>query len=101
VSREKHPVSAVIEPVFRQPSGRRRPIVSPREAFFYNANPHRIIEDFPREKWGSVLREIERQHRSWSESRSDEQGEWVLRRSRPDPVGTLAAARLIVQARET
>jgi hypothetical protein len=101
VNRESAPVSAVIEPVVRQPPGRRRPIISPREAFFYNANPHRIIEDFPREKWGSVLREIERQHRSWSESRSDGQAEWALRRSRPDPVGTLAAARLIVQGRGT
>jgi hypothetical protein len=77
------------------PCGRRFQLSS-RQALYYNEHPDAIIEDFDRNEYRVVLREIERHVIDWEQQQTPEQAEWVARRRRREHLSTGRAAKAIV-----
>jgi hypothetical protein len=77
---------------------RRRFDFSPRKALYYNDHPDAIIEDFDRNEYGAVLREIERHMVEWERQQTLAQSEWVAQHRRRPFLSTREAARAILEA---
>ena len=94
----KHPVLRVIEPgdqPVRCPP-RRRLGLTPQQALYYNTHVGALLEDFERNEYTSVLREIERHVRDWASQQTPEQGEWLRRQRMRGYRSALAAADAIL-----
>ena len=77
---------------------RRRIVLSPRKALYYNDHPGAIIEDFDRGEYRAVLRELERHVMEWERQQSPQQAEWVARVRRRNHMSTRTGTRTIVEA---